>query len=92
MEPESAYRTDFAEMTVAGQLWGALAQVTKIATHIEVLQLHVENAVRCAAANARPHDDLDVLSREIDALRELLGEKVDQTLRRLALEETGSRG
>ncbi|HEX6348308.1 MAG TPA: hypothetical protein VF160_02830 [Candidatus Dormibacteraeota bacterium] len=94
MEPESAFRRIKGDppMTVAAQLKGAISQVVKINVHLEVLQLHVENAIRCAEVNFRPRDDLDVLNAEVKVLRELLSEKVEQAIRRLALVETGSRG
>jgi len=59
---------------------------------LEVLQLYVENAIKCAEVNRRSSDDLETINRDPDALRPLLGEKVEQVIRRLALEETGSRG
>jgi len=59
---------------------------------LEVLQLYVENAIKCAEVNRRSSDDLETINRDPDALRDLLGEKVEQVIRRLALEETGSRG
>jgi len=64
----------------------------KMGKVLEVLQLYVENAIKCAEVNRRSSDDLETINRDPDALRDLLGEKVEQVIRRLALEETGSRG
>ena len=80
------------EPTEQGALLAVLAHLPAVAAGIAEIRTHLFHAEVAARATGRPTDELHRLGEELDAIRELLEEKIPETIQRLAEAEAGSRG
>ncbi len=82
-----------AEVSLTGRLWGAVLGRIPAAEHqLSLLRTEIFEAEMAALRAGRPVADLRALGVEIDTLKDLLHEKVELVVQRLAIEETGSSG
>jgi hypothetical protein len=88
----SMWKSGSEDVPLAGRLMGAFARIPAAEYQLSLLRTEIFEAEMAAAAAKRPTADLRALGDEIDTLKEMLHEKIEVVVQRLALEEAGSSG
>jgi hypothetical protein len=86
------WKSGSEDVPLAGRLMGAFSRIPAAEYQLSLLRSEIFEAEMAAEVAKRPSGDLRALGEDIDALKEMLHEKIAVVVQRLALEEARSSG
>ena len=86
------WKSGSEDVPLAGRLMSAFARIPAAEFQLGLLRTEIFEAEMAAAAAKRPTSDLRALGQDIEALKDMLHEKIEVVVQRLALEEARSSG